>query len=96
MSDEKVWPPPLPEIGDERHFWNLDLLLAGFIAKAVREFAEHEDGLPSGLSSEEWSDVLRRIADGFQRYYDADASVGTRPPTEALDLLKQWFGALWT
>jgi len=85
----------LPDFVPE-HFWNLDLTLAGIIAKAVREFRARETGTPGSVPEGEWDTILRRIEDGFQAYYDADASVGTEPPDEALDLLKEHWGALWT
>lgn len=98
MSEENAtYPPPLPDFVPE-HFWNLDLTLAGIIAKALAQMMERDDcGIPGGLTEDEWRGILGRMAAGFQRYYANDAAWNTDVTVdEEFDLLKKWFGALWT
>ena len=71
--------------------WNLDTFLARFLANAVDEFRENQHGHPGTLTPDEWDAILAEMVEGFRAYDDCDKE----RPTRALELLTEWWCALW-
>lgn len=78
--------------------WNLDNTFAQILAQGVRRLREMDHGHPVTTTPEGWHAILDEMADGFQRYADADAC-GVDADYEllnrSLDLLREWFPHLW-
>ncbi len=78
---------------------SLDVHLAGYIGRAVRDFSIAEKGTPPGLTADEWQRRLVEIADGFELYASVDGQVDA-PDLQArferaFDLLRDHWGSLW-
>ncbi len=78
---------------------SLDIHLAGYIARAIRDFSIAEKGTPGGLTAEEWRAHLDEIADGFDLYVSVEGQIDA-PDLQArfdraFDLLRDHWGHLW-
>jgi hypothetical protein len=78
---------------------SLDVHLAGYISRAIRDFALGDQSIPPGLSVDEWQQRLRDIADGFGLYASVDGQIDA-PDLQArferaFDLLRDHWGSLW-
>jgi hypothetical protein len=54
---------------------SLDVHLAGYIGRAVRDFALADKSIPPGLTADEWQQRLVDIADGFELYASVDGRI---------------------
>jgi hypothetical protein len=81
--------------------WGLDHHLARVIVGGVQNLRKWQTGYPSEFDSwEDWDVILAQIEEGFQAWWDEGGYFHERPDLEAkftrgMDLLGEWFGALW-
>lgn len=88
--------PKSPTRLRDDEIWDLHTHLAALIADSVRRLRDMNHGYPMGLTEEKWAEILTRIADDFQRYYDEDMEgKDAANPNEGFDLIKQWWRGLW-
>lgn len=80
--------------------WNLNLTLAMEIYTYIRAFRDNTHGHPACLESmEEWDKILDEMMEGFADYIKRRDEVTFHPDNSklerSLDLLKEWWEALW-
>lgn len=75
--------------------YNLDAQIAHLIVRGIPTL--RGQGFPGGLSEKEWNDILDEIEEGFQDYLDHkyDWPFDSTKIDKAMELLNEWFAALW-
>ena len=79
----------------EADSWSLDFYLATIIAGGCRDLATRSLSHPIGMTPVEWSDILLKIADGFDQWADDPWANEMPKYDEAMILFAKWFPALW-
>src|SRR4051812_15827976 len=80
----------------EEDTFSFDYYLANVIAGGVARLRERGLGHPAEITFEEWMAVLAKIEKGFAAYVADDSdNVGNDEWSEAWDLFRRWFPALW-
>lgn len=79
--------------------WNLDLTLAMELYTYLRAFKDIKPGHPACISSEEWDKILDEMIEGFADYIrkkdDMSINVDHSKLRHSLNLMKEWWEALW-
>jgi len=65
--------------------WDLHMFLSKEIVIGIDFLLKKQCGYPNGMTMEEWNDILKKIRDGFEIYYDSDGDFwewknGKSPP----------------
>lgn len=87
---------------DDSETYSLDYTIARFIYPRLKRFKEVNNGVPGGLSEQEWDDILDTMLDGF-RLAATDDNTGTGEEEKertaiiqkSLDLFAKYFFHLW-
>jgi len=81
----------------DRDTWSFDCYLASILAGGLTHLRDTGHGYPPDLSPERWRAILTEMADGFAAYESEMENCQGMPPrlVRSLDLLREWFGALW-
>ena len=83
---------------DDSEIWNLDHTLAAFLLPRLKRFREATCAYPSELNSiDEWYSILDQIIEGVELYVndETDDKKSENKKERALELIKEWFSALW-
>lgn len=93
----------------DRDLWSLDHYLLSWLPEALDTFKERTHGYPEGITSEEWDEILTKIADDLREarfasnFGDEDRMISIDEREEILttkfdetwELLGKWFFSLW-
>jgi hypothetical protein len=83
--------------------WSLDYYLAKVISNSVRHLKEHLHGYPSGLTEDEWDEILEKIIIGFEaniklddvEYNSAEHKEKLKAFNIGMKLFVKYFNNLW-
>lgn len=84
----------------DRDIWSLDYTLGNYIAATVTCLEEKGMGYPGHITDEEWSQILKSIANSFylsvndEDYFLSGSNSEVRLQ-EGFHLLQKWFYHLW-
>ena len=81
---------------DDPHIWGLDHTIAERIYPRLRALAAHHCGRPPTLTSEEWTAIVHKMADGFEEYATKQLKADWDKVNEGRDLFHEWYYYLWT
>lgn len=86
---------------DDSELWNLDHSIACFILPRLKRFRETAGGYPGYLKNmDEWYSILDQMIEGFELIVNDEINFNKNEEIEnkknkALDLLREYFYALW-
>jgi hypothetical protein len=84
---------------DDSAWWSLDIYLAKTAAPILQQMADRCPGYPHDLTSEEWTEMLQKMATAMQ-LIAADTCNYTKEENAAIDegvaLFGKWYRNLWT
>lgn len=78
--------------------WNLNLTLAMELYTYLRTFKDEKPGYPACLkSAEQWDKILDEMIEGFADYIRQKDEFQPKMAkfNRSMNLLKEWWGALW-
>lgn len=74
---------------DDSELWSLDSTIVGFILPRLKAFSENIISIPSGLTEEEWSDIINQMIEGFEYYQDDEYKKPDNMPFSTYNDLRQ-------
>ena len=80
---------------DARETWGLNYTIAAFIYPRLKMFQAKSYSCPMGLSSEEWSEMVGKMAYAFGRILKEDVEDHWEEVEEGLNLFREYFFDLW-
>lgn len=85
---------------DDSETWALDSTIAQFIYPRLKRFKEVTNGVPYGLSEEEWNTILNKMCDAFyilsnDEALDFASDKHIETVKEGLQLFAKYFTHLW-
>lgn len=92
-----LWATQRAERGfDDTELWNLDMTIAEFIAPRLKAYASCIQGVPNGLSEDEWEKMLALMVHAFEQYTTADFLSKTMKGQKGFKLFRKYFSHLWS
>lgn len=80
---------------DDTETWGLDVTIAKFILPRLKRFKEISNGIPIGLTQEEWNKILDEIIEGFEIISKDNMTINSEKEQRALKLFSEHYFSLW-